>query len=141
MSRDNQATSTADDIMQLIIDEADPKLRAFLMVMNAFKGSLERMQTAVADTSTAVEEHERNFETHLRNFETFMEASNRAVAKNSVWWKVGAWGLGIGQAIVIALLTFAMTELRDLKSVDAALLAKIHIHDTAIAVLQKGERK
>lgn len=140
MPKENQ-TNTADDIMQLIIDEADPKLRAFLMVMNAFKGSLERMQTAVVDNTANMEEHEKNFEIHLKNFEAFMDASNKAVAKSSVWWKVGAWGLGIGQAVVIALLTFGMSELRDLKAVDATLLAKINVHDTAIAVLQRGERK
>lgn len=134
-------TSTADDIMQLIIDEADPKLRAFLMVMNAFKGSLERMQIAVTDNSKNMEEHEKNFEIHLKNFEIFMNASNKATAKSSVWWKVGAWALGIGQVVVIGFLTFAMSELRDLHTTDAVLLSKINAHDTAIAVLQKGERK
>lgn len=139
--KEKAQTNTSDDIMALIIEEQDPKLRAFLSVMNAFKGSLDRIQIATEENAKNIEHHEKNFDKFLESFKTYMDSANKSAAKSSVWRKVGAWGVGVGQLIVVSILTFAMSELRELKITDAILLARINVHETAIAVLQRGDKK
>ena len=104
-STDNQSL----DINQMIADEADPKQRAFLIVLNSINNSLEANTKTVRDIGEKLENHIVKFTDHANNEQVLMAQGKGA-------WRVMAWVLGVAQLMVIGLWTTVKTDLSSLNA-------------------------
>ena len=92
------------DIEGMIIEEGDPKQRAFLIVLNAINISLVANTRTVREISEKLESHLDNFQAHTENEEAIMNQGRGA-------WKVLAWVLGIAQAVTVSVWLISTNEI------------------------------
>lgn len=92
------------DIEVMILEENDPKQRAFLIVLNSINQSLLANTALTHSVSTKLEEHLENFTEHAEKEEAIMNKGRGA-------WKVAAWVVGIAQVFAVMLWTDTRTTM------------------------------
>ena len=92
------------DIEGMIIEEGDPKQRAFLIVLNAINISLVANTRTVREISEKLESHLDNFQAHTENEDAIMNQGRGA-------WKVLAWVLGIAQTVTVSVWLMSTNEI------------------------------
>lgn len=95
------------DIDLMIMEEDDPKQRAFLIVLNNINKSLVANTETIRDVSDKLESHLENFEKHTQEEDAMR---NKGIGM----WKVAAWGIGIAQVVGLGIWQQAREELRDI---------------------------
>jgi hypothetical protein len=118
------------DIEQMIIEEPDPKQRAFLVVLNSINQSLQANTVLTQTVSSKLEKHLTNFEEHAREEEALMNKGRGA-------WKVAAWVIGIAQVIGVAVWVDARSELMGVHNNIATLTMTDANHDHRLKALEK----
>ncbi len=101
------APTTPIDIDQMIMQEDDPKQRAFLIVLNNINKSL------IANTDT-IREVSSKLETHLLHYEQHVEKEDELLNKGRGAWKVVAWVIGVVQIVGLGIWANAREELKDI---------------------------
>ena len=81
------------DISQMIVDENDPKQRAFLIVLHSINQSLEANTDTVREINSKLENHLEAFGHHVSNEEKILNQGRGA-------WKVFAWIVTVAQVLV-----------------------------------------
>lgn len=117
------------DIEKMIMQEDDPKQRAFLIVLNSINNSLVANTETIRDVSDKLEAHLENFENHSRNEEAIMNKGRGA-------WKVAAWVIGVAQIAGVFVWTQAREEVKEINSSLKAEREVIVRLDTRITVLE-----
>lgn len=100
-----------DDIENMIVEENDPKQRAFLIVLNSINKSLIANTETIREVSEKLEEHLEHFDQHTKAEEALMN-------KGRGMWIIAAWVIGIAQ---IAGLYIWQHAREDLAQINAAL--------------------
>ncbi len=118
------------DIEQMIMQEDDPKQRAFLIVLNSINNSLIANTHTIQDVSDKLEQHLTNFETHAREEEAVMNKGRGA-------WKVAAWVVGVAQVVAVSLWVETRSDMKALHLGLETLVAADAILNTRVAVLEK----
>lgn len=95
------------DIDQLIMQEDDPKQRAFLIVLNSINNSL------IANTETIKDVSEK-LDTHLTSYEKHVEQEDALLNKGRGAWKVMAWVISGVQVIGLGIWTMAREEIKEI---------------------------
>ena len=109
---------TTQEIETLIMQEGDPKQRAFLIVLNNINKSLLANTHTVRDVSEKLEAHLENFASHAANEEALMNKGKGA-------WVVVAWVLGIVQLIGLGIWQSARMDLSTISQTITQNQAKI----------------
>lgn len=117
------------DIEKMIMQEDDPKQRAFLIVLNSINNSL------VANTET-IREVSDKLETHLENFENHSRTEEAMVNKGRGAWRVTAWVIGVAQIAGVFVWTQAREEVKEINISLKAEREVIGRLDTRITVLE-----
>mgnify|MGYP000868042924 CR=1 FL=1 len=106
--------ATVYNIEKLIAEENDPKLRAFLILLNAINQSL------ISNTETTRELSDK-LDAHLTRFEqkTAQDRSRLDQARGA--WRVIAWVLGGVQVIGLGIWTYANSAIHEIKTAQAQL--------------------
>lgn len=102
-------TPAALDIEQMILQEADQKQRAFLIVLHAINTNLIANTKTIREVSVKLEEHLEQFEAHTAQ-------ENALVNKGRGVWKVLAWVIGGAQVIGLGIWNEARTEIKDINT-------------------------
>lgn len=100
-----------DDIENMIVEENDPKQRAFLIVLNSINKSLIANTETIREVSEKLEEHLEHFDQHTKAEEALMN-------KGRGMWKVAAWVIGVAQLAGLYIWQHARD---DLSQINAAL--------------------
>ena len=95
------------DIDQLIMQEDDPKQRAFLIVLNSINNSL------IANTETIKDVSEK-LDAHLTNYENHVEQEDALLNKGRGAWKVMAWVISGVQVIGLGIWAMAREEIKEI---------------------------
>jgi len=95
------------DIESMIMQEDDPKQRAFLIVLNSINNSLVANTETIREVSEKLETHLTHFEEHTRNEEALLNKGRGA-------WKVAAWVIGVVQVIGLGIWSQARDEIKDI---------------------------
>lgn len=101
----------SQEIDRLILQEDDPKQRAFLIVLNSINNSL------IANTDT-IREVSDKLEKHLEQFEQHTTKDSELINKGRGMWKVAAWVIGVAQ---VAGLYIWQGARQDLAQINASL--------------------
>lgn len=110
MDQNRRATDKLPlDIDQLIMQEDDPKQRAFLIVLNSINNSL------IANTETIKDVSEK-LDAHLTSYEQHVEKEDAILNKGRGAWKVVAWIIGVVQVVGLGIWANAREELKDIHS-------------------------
>lgn len=128
---------TTKEIETLIMQEADPKQRAFLIVLNNINKSLLANTHTVRDVSMKLEEHLDNFAAHAAQEEALMNKGRGA-------WMIVAWVLGIVQVAGLGIWQTARSDLASIaETVNAnkAKFAEIMVRIDHIEAARKAEKK
>ena len=95
------------DIDQLIMQEDDPKQRAFLIVLNSINNSL------IANTETIKDVSEK-LDAHLTSYENHVEQEDALLNKGRGAWKVMAWVISGVQVIGLGIWAMAREEIKEI---------------------------
>lgn len=95
------------DIEKMIMQEDDPKQRAFLIVLNSINNSL------IANTDT-IREVSDKLESHLEHFEAHTRAEDAMMNKGRGAWRVAAWVIGVAQIIGLGIWQQAKMDLAEI---------------------------
>lgn len=106
-SRASDKATFPVDIDLMIMEEDDPKQRAFLIVLNNINKSLVANTETIRDVSDKLESHLENFEKHTQEEDAMR---NKGIGM----WKVAAWVIGIAQVVGLGIWQQAREELRDI---------------------------
>ena len=93
----------------MILQEDDPKQRAFLIVLNSINNSL------IANTET-IREVSDKLEQHLEHFDAHTKAEDALMNKGRGMWKVAAWVIGIAQLVGLYIWQHAREDLAQINS-------------------------
>ena len=110
------------DIEGMIIEEGDPKQRAFLIVLNAINISLVANTHTVREISEKLESHLDNFQAHTENEDAIMNQGRGA-------WKVLAWVLGIAQTVTVSVWLMSINEI-------ATINKNFHAHEVKVQQIE-----
>lgn len=88
--RTEDVDRTTQEIETLILQEDDPKQRAFLIVLNTINKSLLANTHTLREFEQKLEEHTDKFADHAKTEEALMN-------KGRGMWKVAAWVIGVAQ--------------------------------------------
>lgn len=97
------------EIEQLIMQENDPKQRAFLIVLNSINNSLIANTDTIREVSDKLESHLANFEEHTRSEEALMNRGRGA-------WQIATWVIGVAQVIGLGIWQQAKSDLADINA-------------------------
>ena len=95
------------DIDQMIMQEDDPKQRAFLIVLNSINNSL------IANTETIKEVSEK-LDAHLTSYEKHVEQEDALLNRGRGAWKVMAWVISGVQVIGLGIWAMAREEIKEI---------------------------
>lgn len=95
------------DIDQMIMQEDDPKQRAFLIVLNNINKSL------IANTDT-IRDVSDKLETHLQHYEQHTQEEAKLLNQGRGAWRIVAWIIGIVQIVGLGIWTLAREEIKDI---------------------------
>ena len=95
------------DIDQMIMQEDDPKQRAFLIVLNSINNSL------IANTETIKDVSEK-LDAHLTSYENHVEQEDALLNKGRGAWKVMAWVISGVQVIGLGIWAMAREEIKEI---------------------------
>lgn len=93
----------------MILQEDDPKQRAFLIVLNSINNSLIANTDTIREVSDKLEEHLEHFDTHTKNEEALMN-------KGRGMWKVAAWVIGLAQVAGLYIWQHAREDLSQINN-------------------------
>ncbi len=116
----------------MILEENDPKQRAFLIVLNAINNSL------VANTDT-IREVSSKLETHLTNFDEHTRAEDALLNKGRGAWHIVVWVIGVAQVIGLGIWQLARTDLAEINTSLQSQHKEIATHETRITVLERAK--
>lgn len=97
------------EIEQMIMQENDPKQRAFLIVLNSINNSLIANTDTIREVSDKLESHLANFEEHTRSEEALMNRGRGA-------WQIATWVIGVAQVIGLGIWQQAKSDLADINA-------------------------
>lgn len=120
------------EIETMILEENDPKQRAFLIVLNAINNSL------VANTDT-IREVSSKLETHLTNFDEHTRAEDALLNKGRGAWHIVVWVIGVAQVIGLGIWQLARTDLAEINTSLQSQHKEIATHETRITVLERSK--
>lgn len=95
------------DIDQLIMQEDDPKQRAFLIVLNSINNSLIANTETIKDVSEKLDAHLTSYENHVEQEEALLNRGRGA-------WKVMAWVISGVQVIGLGIWAMAREEIKEI---------------------------
>ena len=95
------------DIDQMIMQEDDPKQRAFLIVLNSINNSL------IANTETIKDVSEK-LDAHLTSYENHVEQEDALLNRGRGAWKVMAWVISGVQVIGLGIWAMAREEIKEI---------------------------
>lgn len=95
------------DIDQLIMQEDDPKQRAFLIVLNSINNSL------IANTETIKDVSEK-LDAHLTSYENHVEQEDALLNRGRGAWRVMAWVISGVQVIALGIWAMAREEIKEI---------------------------
>lgn len=95
------------DIDQLIMQEDDPKQRAFLIVLNSINNSLIANTETIKDISEKLDAHLTSYDNHVEQEEALLNRGRGA-------WKVMAWVISGVQVIGLGIWAMARGEIKDI---------------------------
>lgn len=95
------------DIDQLIMQEDDPKQRAFLIVLNSINNSL------IANTETIKDVSEK-LDAHLTSYENHVEQEDALLNRGRGAWRVMAWVISGVQVIGLGIWAMAREEIKEI---------------------------
>ena len=108
MNQNRRATDKLPlDIDQMIMQEDDPKQRAFLIVLNSINNSL------IANTETIKDVSEK-LDAHLTSYENHVEQEDALLNKGRGAWKVMAWVISGVQVIGLGIWAMAREEIKEI---------------------------
>lgn len=114
------------DIENMILQEDDPKQRAFLIVLNSINNSL------IANTDT-IRNVSDKLESHLQNFDTHTKEEDARLNKGRGAWKILAWVIGIAQVVALGIWNEARSEIKQINIT----LAQI---ETRVSVIESKDK-
>lgn len=120
------------DIEQMILNEDDPKQRAFLIVLNSINNSL------IANTDTIRDVSEK-LENHLTNFEEYTKTEEAMLNKGRGAWKVITWVISVVQIIGLGIWTDVRGDLQNISETAAEAKIKLIQMDSRISTLEKAK--
>ena len=120
------------DIEQMIIEESDPKQRAFLIVLNSINQSLVANTALTQNVSNKLEAHLTDFAEHSKAEEALMNKGRGA-------WRIAAWVVGVAQCIGVAVWVDARSELLAVHNAVTALTITDTNHEARLKTLE-GKR-
>ncbi len=121
---------SSDEIQQLIREETDPRNRAFLLILARIDDSMRENTRQTQDIGTKLDAHLTRYEEQAR-----ADASLWSQAQGA--WRVIAYVVTFAQAVLIAGGTWLYGEIRDMHGVDAAVLQRILLIESAIRYMEK----
>lgn len=95
------------DIDQLIMQEDDPKQRAFLIVLNSINNSLIANTETIKDVSEKLDAHLTSYENHVEQEEALLNRGRGA-------WRVMAWVISGVQVIGLGIWAMAREEIKEI---------------------------
>ena len=95
------------DIDQMIMQEDDPKQRAFLIVLNSINNSL------IANTETIKDVSEK-LDAHLTSYENHVEQEDALLNRGRGAWRVMAWVISGVQVIGLGIWAMAREEIKEI---------------------------
>ena len=108
MNQNRRATDKLPlDIDQMIMQEDDPKQRAFLIVLNSINNSL------IANTETIKDVSEK-LDAHLTSYENHVEQEDALLNKGRGAWKVMAWVISGVQVLGLGIWAMAREEIKEI---------------------------
>lgn len=121
------------EIEQLIMQENDPKQRAFLIVLNSINNSLIANTDTIREVSDKLESHLANFEEHTRSEEALMNRGRGA-------WQIATWVIGVAQVIGLGIWQQAKSDLADINAAlqkEQVLIVKL---ETRVGTVEENVR-
>jgi len=101
------APTTPIDIDQMIMQEDDPKQRAFLIVLNNINKSLIANTDTIRDVSEKLDAHLTSYEQHVEKEDALLNRGRGA-------WRVVAWVIGVVQVVGLGIWASAREEIKDI---------------------------
>lgn len=121
------SSTKEDEIGELIKQENDPKMRAFLVLLKSIDTSLLATTKLTADVDKQLREH-------MVAFRVRSEREDELLNKGKGMWKFLSLALGALQAIAVAMLMHVTTELKVLSAADNVLTARVLTLETYRAI-------
>ena len=119
-----------EEIKHLIRDEPDARTRALLLILARIDDSLRENTRQTQDIGMKLDAHLTRYEEQARS-----ESALREQARGA--WRVLACVLSFAQAALLAGGTWLYGEVRDMHGVDAAVLQRLGIVESAIRYIEK----
>lgn len=95
------------DIETMILQEDDPKQRAFLIVLNSINNSLVANTQTIRDVSERLDSHLTNFEQHAKEEEALLN-------KGRGMWKIAGGVIALAQLVGLGIWQNARIEIGDI---------------------------
>lgn len=121
------------DIEKMIMQENDPKQRAFLIVLNSINNSL------IANTNT-IREVSDKLESHLAHFEEHTKTEEALVNRGRGMWKIAAWVIGVAQIIGLGIWQQAKTDLSEINASLQREQVQLGKLETRVGVVEENVR-
>ncbi len=121
------------DIDGMILEENDPKQRAFLIVLNSINNSLVANTKMTSDVANKLELHLEVYATHASQNEELLNKGRGA-------WRVAGWIVGIVQIIGLGIWTEAKVELSEINKAAQLQQAAMAAHNTRLAILEQNHK-
>ena len=91
----------------MIMQEDDPKQRAFLIVLNNINKSLIANTDTIRDVSEKLDAHLTSYEQHVEKEDALLNRGRGA-------WRVVAWVIGVVQVVGLGIWASAREEIKDI---------------------------
>ena len=121
---------SSDDIQQLIREEPDSRTRALLLILARIDDSLRANTRQTHEIGTKLDAHLTRYEEQARYDSALREQTRGA-------WRVLAYVLSFAQAALLAGGTWLYREIRDMHGVDAAVVQRLGLIESAIHYMEK----
>lgn len=121
---------SSDEIQQLIREEPDSRTRALLLILARIDDSLRANTRQTHEIGTKLDAHLTRYEEQARDDSALREQTRGA-------WRVLAYVLSFAQAALLAGVTWLYGEIRDMHGVDASVLQRLGIIESAIRYMEK----
>lgn len=122
---------SADEIQSLIREEPDARTRALLLILARIDDSLRENTRQTHDLGMKLDAHLTRYEEQARADSALREQTRGA-------WRVLAYVLSFAQAALLAGGTWLYGEIRDMHGMDAAVLQRLGLVESAIRYMEKA---
>lgn len=119
-----------DEIQQLIREEPDSRTRALLLILARIDDSLRANTRQTNEIGTKLDAHLTRYEEQA-SYDSALREQTRGA------WRVLAYVLSFAQAALLAGGTWLYGEIRDMHGVDAAVLQRLGLIESAIRYMEK----